>query len=155
LNLDPTAQTQEFIVNVEGQLLESDLRDSMLEGTGLPLNIATLNGVKLRCGPVLCEVTDITEIGHSAFTLLNTRQQRNELEDLANLALDDGVENDEGPCPDYPRTMLRLELTDGTTTVHAVECRKIPQLKLGETPLGYKVCLRPSLTFPLIYSHNR
>ena len=144
MNINPTTQTQEFINNVENQLLESDFRDSMLEGTGLPLNICNLNNTKLRCGPVLCEVISITEIGHSAFNLLNVRQTRNERDYLEVLASEEGIENDEGPCPDYPRTMLRLELTDGTTTVPAIEFRKLPELKLGETPLGFKVCLRNS-----------
>lgn len=62
--------------------------------------------------------------------------------DLAGLARegDEDAEEDEGPVPKYPRGMLRLELSDGFTTVEAVEYRSIPQLELGVTPLGYKVC---------------
>ena len=63
--------------------------------------------------------------------------------DLAGLARegDEDATEDEGPVPKYPRGMLRLELSDGFTTVEAVEYRSIPQLRLGVTPLGYKVCV--------------
>lgn len=114
------------------------------------MNIATMNNVRLSCGPVLCEVTAVTEIGHSAFSLLNVRQTRIEREDLAGLAAEEGVENDEGPCPDYPRTMLRLEIGDGTTTVPAIEYRKISGFKLSETPLGFKVCFVSFMGSPIL-----
>jgi RecQ-mediated genome instability protein 1 len=63
--------------------------------------------------------------------------------DLAGLVREgvEDAEEDEGPVPKYPRGMLRLELSDGFTTVEAVEYRSIPQLELGVTPLGYKVCV--------------
>lgn len=141
LHLNPATQTAEFISNVENQLLESDLRDSMVEGTGLPSNIASQNGTRLGGPPVLVEITAITEIGHSAFNLQNVRQARIERADLAGLAAEEGVEDDEGPVPNYPRTMLRLEISDGTVTLPAIEYRPLSQLKIGETPLGYKVFL--------------
>jgi hypothetical protein len=61
--------------------------------------------------------------------------------DLAGLVREseEDAEEDEGPVPKYSRGMLRLELSDGLTTVEAVEYRSIPQLELGVTPLGYKV----------------
>ncbi|KAI5122771.1 hypothetical protein M0805_009853 [Coniferiporia weirii] len=83
LRLDPATQTQEFISNVETQLLESNLCDSMVEGTGLPMNALTMNNERIRGPPVLVEVTAVTEIGHSAFNLQNVRQTRIERADLA------------------------------------------------------------------------
>ena len=52
-----------------------------------------------------------------------------------------GVEDEEGPIPNYPHTTLKLQLSDGNVTLPAIEYRAIPELKLGETPLGYKVCI--------------
>lgn len=72
---------------------------------------------------------------------MSVRQNRMDRADLAGLAGEvDADAEDEGPVPKYPRGMLRLELSDGFTTVEAVEYRSIPQLELGVTPLGYKVC---------------
>ena len=141
-NLDPNVQTEEFIVQVETQLLRSDLCDSMVEGTGLPPQAWTLKNKRISGTPVLVEVIAITEIGHSAFNLQNVRQTRIERADLAGLAEQEGVEDDEGPVPNYPRTMLKLEISDGSVNLPAIEYRSLPQLKLGETPLGYKVSLR-------------
>lgn len=140
LHLDPIAQTQQFLANVENQLLESDLRDSTVEGTGLPLNAHTLHNVRIRgTSPILVEVVEITEIGHSAFSLTNVRQTRIERADLAGLAAEEGVEDDEGPVPKFPRQMLKLYVSDGTVTLPAIEYRPMPELQLGETPLGFKV----------------
>jgi RecQ-mediated genome instability protein 1 len=94
--------------------------------------------------PVLVEVVALTEIGYSAFSLLNTRQTRIDRADLAGLNAtrgEDGEreEEEEGPVPRYQRGMLRFDLSDGTTTVRAIEYKRLPGLVLGETPLGYKV----------------
>lgn len=109
--------------------------------------------------PVLVEVIAVTDIGHSAFSLQNTRQARLDKADLAGLAAQkrerdgqqgvgegepQGDEEDEGPIPKYPRGMLRFELSDGHTVIKAIEYRKIPELVLGELELGYKV--RPVLS---------
>ena len=113
----------------------------MVAGTGLPENAPAMNDERLHGQPVLVEITTIDEIGHSAFSLRNTRQTRIERADLAGLALQEGVEDEEGPVPNYPHTMLKLQLSDGNVTLPAIEYRAIPELKLGETPLGYKVCI--------------
>ncbi|TDL25791.1 hypothetical protein BD410DRAFT_765526 [Rickenella mellea] len=141
LHLNPASQLDEIIANVETQLLESDLGDSMLRGTGLPTNLAAQNNVRLRGPPVLVEIVSITEIASSAFSLLNVRQTRVDREDLAGLGEDDAAAEDEGPIPRYPRGMLRMELSDGSVTLPAIEYRSLPQLQLGETPLGFKVYL--------------
>jgi RecQ-mediated genome instability protein 1 len=41
--------------------------------------------------------------------------------------------------------MLKFLLSDGRTTVTAIEYRSIPQLELGVTPLGYKLLLKKPL----------
>lgn len=97
--------------------------------------------------PLLVEIRAITEIAHSALTLLNTHQTRLDRADLG-LARDDGNQQDphqqdeeEGPVPRFPRGMLRFELSDGHTRFRAIEYRSMPDLVLGETPLGYKVSI--------------
>lgn len=132
----------EIIHHVDLQLLQSDLTDSMLAGTGFPPNIAALPDTTIR-GPVLVQIISIAEVGHSAFTLQNVRQARLEREDMAGLARQED-EDDEGPIPSYPRSMLKLHISDGSTTLQAMEYRRLPELVLGETPIGFKVC--PFLT---------
>jgi RecQ-mediated genome instability protein 1 len=132
-----------ILENVEVQLLGSDLRDSMTPSTGLPPVFLTSDRT-LSSPPLLVEIVSITEVGHSAFQLQNTRQMRIDRADLAGLNADRGEngeqeEEEEGPVPRYPRSMLKLELTDGTVTFRAIEYKRIPDLVLGETPLGYKV----------------
>ena len=131
--------------SAEEALLDSDLKDSMQPGTGFPEGIATAEDLTVQ-GSILVQIVDITEIGNSAFSLTNVRQTRLDQEDLAGLARENGEENeneneadeDAGPIPKYPRSMLKLHLSDGTTTVPAVEFKKIQGLELGVTQLGCK-----------------
>ena len=67
------------------QFLESDLRDSTVPSSGLPANIGNVTQTRISGPPVLVEIAAITEIGHSAFSLLNTRQTRIDRADLAGL----------------------------------------------------------------------
>ncbi|KAG9095586.1 hypothetical protein FRC06_009644 [Ceratobasidium sp. 370] len=119
--------------HVEEQFLQSNLADSVLPNTGLPAP----DSHDVRIKNTLCEIISITEIGHSAFTLKNVRQARIDKEDLAGLTgdLDDG---EDYSVPKYPRSMLRMELSDGHKTMRAIEYRRIPELELGVTPLGAK-----------------
>jgi RecQ-mediated genome instability protein 1 len=133
---DFDAQGDEIISNVDSQLLNSDLRDSMLEGTGFPPNIGSTESVRLR-GHILVQVQAMTEIGHSAFSLQNVQQTRIDRADLAGLTAED--DEDDGPIPKFPRSMLQFDLSDGSRSVKAIEYRKLPDLELGVTPLGYKV----------------
>lgn len=107
-----------------------------------PARQATRQKQTTGATPLLVEITSITEIAHSAFSLLNTHQTRVDRADLG-LAQDENAEQprdeDEGPIPRFPRGMLRFELSDGLTTFRAIEFRSLPQLELGTTPLGYKV----------------
>ncbi|EPQ54219.1 hypothetical protein GLOTRDRAFT_11659, partial [Gloeophyllum trabeum ATCC 11539] len=135
LKLDPSTDLQNIIHNVEAQFLQSDLQDSTVPGTGLPPDIFTYDGMRLQ-GPILVQISAITDIGQSAFSLQNVRQTRLDRADLAGLGQEG--DEDEGPIPRYPRSMLRFQLSDGNLSIKAVEYRKLPQLELGETPLGYK-----------------
>jgi RecQ-mediated genome instability protein 1 len=142
-----------ILEHVEMQLLNSDLRDSTLPGTGLPADVSAWQKNHLRGPGVLVEVVALTEIGHSAFNLMQVRERRIETE--AVVGLDDDAEGEEGGrLPKYPRGMLRLELTDGTITLPAIEYSSLSELELGVTPLGYKVHLLSahSSDFSLIMS---
>ncbi|KAG1804983.1 uncharacterized protein HD556DRAFT_1327705 [Suillus plorans] len=142
-SLSPTDFPQ-FSSHVTSQFLQSSFADSTLPNTGLPQNIRTIKRARLTGHPCLVEIRAISDIGISAFSLMNVRQNRMDRADLAGLVREDeeDAEEDEGPVPKYPRGMLRLELSDGFTTVEAVEYRAIPQLELGVTPLGYKILLK-------------
>ncbi|KAJ3761019.1 hypothetical protein EV360DRAFT_80597 [Lentinula raphanica] len=145
-NLNPATDMNLIIQEVETQLLESDLRDSMAHGTGIPNNLANFNTVhsKLTGAPILVQIEAITDVGVSAYSLNKTRLIREERQDAGEEqegAVDevDGEVEGEGPIPNYPRSMLKLELSDGSTTLRAAEYRPIPQLTLGKTNLGSKL----------------
>ncbi|KAG8747782.1 hypothetical protein FRC12_013988 [Ceratobasidium sp. 428] len=123
--------------HVEEQFLQSNLADSVLPDAGFPAP----DSHDIRIKNMLCEVVAITEIGHSAFSLKNVRQARVDKEDLAGLAgdLEDG---EDYTIPKYPRSMLRMEISDGHKTMRAIEYRRIPDLELGVTPLGTKIYLK-------------
>lgn len=144
-NLSPLKDFQVLCDEIADQLLQSNLQDSMSHGTGLPLNIGqpdtniTLNGL-----PTLVEIIAMTEISQSAFQLNQIRQSREErmAEGIGNVEGEEDGDVEiagEGPMPKYPRGMLRFVLSDGQTTLTAMEYRKLEPLTLGITPLGYKV----------------
>lgn len=131
----------ECIKQVNNQLLASDMRDSTIPNTGLPLHFKNMGHGRVP-GPVLVQIMSLTEIGHSAFSLQNIWQTRIERADLAGLGCDSGAvgeTDDSGPIPKYPRSMLKLELTDGSMSIHAVEYRRLAEVRLEDTPLGCKV----------------
>ncbi|KAJ7285100.1 hypothetical protein C8J57DRAFT_1709377 [Mycena rebaudengoi] len=141
-HLDPATQLPEIIVHLEAQLLQSDLTDSMSHGTGIPLALLHAPSATLA-GPVLVEITALTEVASSALALDQVRATRAERLAAGAGAGDEENEADlevdgEGPVPNYPRGMLRFELSDGATTLPAIEYRRLPELTLGVTPLGYK-----------------
>jgi RecQ-mediated genome instability protein 1 len=142
--LNPATDMAKIMEHVESQLLMSDLADSMISGSGLPHDAPSLQKGALSGPPVLVQVSALTEIGHSAFSLMNIRQAKIDRADLSGLARGDNENNnndeaDEGPVPNYPRSMLHFQISDGTIRLNAIEYRKIPQLDLENTPLGYKV----------------
>ncbi|KAG9314993.1 hypothetical protein JVU11DRAFT_4102 [Chiua virens] len=171
LGLDPERDFDNFIQHVEAQLLQSKLADSTVPGSGIDPVLVASNPNPARprpssvrgrrtahrvaqvprqrktTGPIplLVEIMSITEIAHSAFSLLNTHQTRLDRADLG-LAQEENDEQyrneDEGPVPKFPRGMLKFELSDGSTTLRAIEFRSLPQLELGTTPLGYKIFLK-------------
>ena len=114
-----------------------------MHGTGLDVHINKFTG-NLRGPSVLVQITAISDIGVSAFQLEQVRAAREEriMSGVGNEeAEEDGdveVEG-EGPMPKYPRGTLRLKLSDGVTTLEAMEYRPLPQISLGPTPLGAKV----------------
>ncbi|KDQ57096.1 hypothetical protein JAAARDRAFT_130904 [Jaapia argillacea MUCL 33604] len=137
LHLNPSEDFKRITSNIESQLLQSDLSNSMLANTGFPRNVLDLNNQRLTGPAILVEVISIMEIGQSAFSLQNVRQTRLDRADLAGLGEDNG--EDEGPVPNYPRSMLEFELSDGTICLKGMEYRRLPDFQLGVTPLGAKV----------------
>lgn len=135
---------QQFVAALKSQLLQSDLKDSMLHGTGLEPGIGTATKA-LRGAPVLVQIVAMTEIGTSAFQLEQTRAAREERMKAGEGNVEGDEEGDvevegEGPMPKYPRGTLRFQLSDGATVFDAMEYRPLPALTLGNTPLGFKVC---------------
>jgi RecQ-mediated genome instability protein 1 len=134
--------------NISHQILHSRLEDSMIAGTGLPNDFSDRDNTVVKFGPrgILLELVSLTDVGVSAFNQLNTYQVRIDRADLAGIALQreeaDGRDpEEEGPIPKYQRSMLELELSDGVTTIKAIEHKRLPNIELGETPLGTKASL--------------
>ncbi|KAI6155158.1 hypothetical protein BKA82DRAFT_930255 [Pisolithus tinctorius] len=139
--ISPATHFHDFISYVETQLLQSGLEDSTVPGTGLASRRPTGQRPQRETTgsvPLLVEIRSITEIAHSAFSLLNICQTR-----LIVPISEQGKgqqDEDQGPIPRFPRGILRFELSDGHTLFQAIEFRFMPELVLGETPLGFKVC---------------
>ena len=94
--------------------------------------------------PTLVQILALAEIGASAFQLQTTLEQRRDvLEGATRIRRMGEEENDEeietGKMPAYPRSMLKLELSDGSRVFKAIEYRSIGEVQLGETALGAKV----------------
>lgn len=118
----------------------------MQHQTGIPPNVNDLHDVRIASGPrgaILCQIVALTDIGQSAFSLQNVRQTRIDRADLAGL-VEAGVEDEEEnqPVPKYPRGTLRMDLSDGSMVLRAMEYKRLPGLELGVTPLGCKVSQR-------------
>ncbi|KAJ6609219.1 hypothetical protein B0H10DRAFT_2226079 [Mycena sp. CBHHK59/15] len=148
-HLAPATDLPAILTHVEAQLLQSDLCDSMSHGTGIPLALLHAPSATLA-GPVLVEIATVTDVGVSALSLDQVRVARAERLAAGAAAGDAETEVDlevdgEGPVPNYPRSMLRFELSDGATMLPAIEYRPLPELTLGVTPLGYKMILKDVL----------
>lgn len=138
LQLNPARDMPAILENVNTQLLGSDFADSMVAGTGIPQDVLNANHTVLK-GPLLVEVTELMEIGHSAYSLLQVHESRVEYRKQAELRDASGDAQEQKPMPKYPRSMLQFQLSDGTAMLPAIEFKPLPQFELGETPLGYKV----------------
>lgn len=110
---------------------------------------------------VLVQVLEVIDIGHSALSLLDRhkarmedkkilratgREHRRPIMTIDNTQRDQNDEgNDEGGAQaiastkGFPRSMLRLRVSDGFTEYVALEAKRIAGLSMDETPLGTKV----------------
>lgn len=146
-NFNPTTDMEQIIREVNRELLGSNLCDSMVPGTGFPDNVNNLDGATIPGPPILVEIAAMDEEGHSVFSLLNAAEERAEhakreaRRQAAVEAGDEEEEEEEDPKPVFPRSMLRLDLSDGTTTLRGFEYRRLPDIELGETPIGFKVSI--------------
>jgi hypothetical protein len=101
------------------RVLDADLREVVLEGGdagALPANVGALHGVALS--DVLLQVVASSDVAESR---RNLERAQARTEELAAAAQD-------GPPVPRPTRLLKLELTDGTRTVIAIEHRRMPQL---------------------------
>ncbi|KAI0749338.1 hypothetical protein C8Q80DRAFT_1100646 [Daedaleopsis nitida] len=138
LHLNPARDMPTILENVNTQLLESDFADSMLGGTGIPHNALGAVHAVIE-GPILVEIVEMTDIGHSAYSLLQVYESRAEYRKQAQLRDANGDEGQQKPMPKYPRSMLQFQLSDGVSVLPAIEFKTLPEFELGETPLGCKV----------------
>lgn len=103
----------------------------------------------------LVQIVRIQEVGVSAFSLQTTADARKEALSGATRIRsiryrptggadgDDGDDEEEevdvDGVPPYQRSMLLLDVSDGVTTMRAMELRRMGELQLGVTELGCKV----------------
>ncbi|KAH6867235.1 hypothetical protein BKA70DRAFT_1133875 [Coprinopsis sp. MPI-PUGE-AT-0042] len=128
---------------VERQLLLSDLAESALHGTGLPAHACLPNFCGYLGGhPILVEVVAIMEIGVEPSKIEQIwikRARQAVIED--HLAVPPSQSYLKLEAYQYPHNTLMLTLSDGVGTLEAIEQSHIPQISLGNTPLGAKVGL--------------
>ncbi|KAL1916922.1 uncharacterized protein VTP21DRAFT_5119 [Calcarisporiella thermophila] len=100
----------------------------------LPPNIQSLHQTVLT-GAVILQVNDLMEIGASAQTLLNIATSSVPIRQVYK-------ERDEsGEQIEYPRSMLKLVLTDGYQEVQGMEYKPLTELNL-QSLLGIKIVVR-------------
>lgn len=144
------------MTEVNSQFLLSSLCDSCLPDTGLPQPEQYEeynNQILFAKDGCLVMVLSIMEIGHSAFQLQTTMENRREALSGAGRirrirnpqadgdnAGDEDEEEETDEIPPYPRSMLMLEVSDGYNVMKAMEYKRISGLTLGESALGSKVC---------------
>jgi RecQ-mediated genome instability protein 1 len=129
------------------QYLFSDLAASTLSDVIPP----TAHNITLFPQPTLLHIASFTEIGSSAFQLQTVLEQRKEvisgatrirrMEDEEQDEGEDVGDGEQDKMPQYPRGMLKLQLSDGNRIINAIEYKRLPGLKLGETCLGAKLVL--------------
>ena len=140
----------QLIKKVEEQILLASLSEICDSGALPTENLSETLHCVIGDKKILVQVVGMTEVGHSAQALKDTHEQRKEearitakggqaerTRVVGNL---EGEEEVNGKTIKFPRAMLSLQLSDGFTTLKAIECKRIPGLSLEETPLGCKVC---------------
>lgn len=132
--------------SVHEQYIYSDLGLSTLppaQGTSIPPETGQqIHDGVLFSTPTILQIHTVAEIGNSAFQLRTTLEQRRDIISGATHIRrlgDEDVDNDITGPPPYPRSMLAMDVSDGRTALRAIEYRRIPELVLGEAPLGTKV----------------
>ena len=70
VGLDPVADEDNFYSSLEQHYLFSNLKESTDPGTGFALSNAIKEGMGTNDVPVLVEVSDVTDVGISAFDLI-------------------------------------------------------------------------------------
>ncbi|KAH6907947.1 hypothetical protein BKA70DRAFT_1104311, partial [Coprinopsis sp. MPI-PUGE-AT-0042] len=149
--IDPSLEPLEFVKGIHRILLVSDLSDSTVAQTGLPrpISLPTFNGdIRFRV-PILLQVTDIVDIGISGFALDRCRLKREALRLQKHLKLWERGSpitsrvkaKIHKELPPYPRGLLKLTLSDGTTSLTAYEDppSRLSEISLGNTAVGTKV----------------
>ncbi|KAJ3495294.1 hypothetical protein NMY22_g19956 [Coprinellus aureogranulatus] len=133
---------------VNEKILNSRLEDITVPGTGLQPPVNPRFAYGFVHGPILLEMTHVTEIGITAFHLEAVRQERELVRHRAGPAVP--------ALPRFPRRCLKILFTDGFMELEAIELEPLPNFALGETPMGRKVFVS---NFPIIagvaYLHPR
>lgn len=102
-------------------------------------------------GPIILEVTHLTEVGASVFDVEDVRLARRCLQWEERKAVARSLAVNEAgrsaqpsvPLPQYPRDRLKLYLSDGFLELEALESpeHRLLGVALGRTPMGTKVRL--------------
>ena len=135
-----------IVHGIHEEIRNTSLQDMAVAGTGLApfINSPTAHG-NLE-GPFVLEITHVIEIGICASDLEEVRQERAHIRhqqrvSRARAASRRGrtTQSAVQVVPDYPRKRLKIFLTDGFIELEAIECGNVPEIALGETPMGTKV----------------
>lgn len=146
LEIDPNQHFEHYGEELKRRILHAKFSDIMKAGTGLPLRIGSPSVHTTLEGPIVLELVHLTDVGVSAFSLEKVRQDRDQTFYLDLLALARARETASQrtlqeirhSLPDYPRGVLKLYLSDGSTELQALELKRLP-LQLGQSAMGLKV----------------
>lgn len=142
-----------LLKTIEQQILLSPLEACTSAGS-IPDEVQEMEDGTLSPGKgVLVQIISLDEVGHAAVGLREVLHSQKEEARLGQEAANrvrvhgltqEGVDGDEaaGQVTRYPRTMLKLQLSDGHTVLNAIEYKHLPALNLADTALGAKILLK-------------
>lgn len=141
-----------IVPRIHEEILNVSLKDIATPETGLTPFINSPTACGTIEGPLVLEIVHITEIGVCAFDLEEVRQERAHIHHQRRISAirsatrereSQPIQQSVQALPDYPRERLKLVLSDGFIELEAIECGRLPDIVLGETPMGTKVCSYP------------
>ncbi|TEB22833.1 hypothetical protein FA13DRAFT_1798541 [Coprinellus micaceus] len=122
-----------IVPRIHEEILNVSLKDIATPETGLTPFINSPTAYGTIEGPLVLEIVHITEIG--------LRRRISAIRPATRERKSQPIQQSVQALPDYTRERLKLVLSDGFIELEAIECGRLPDIVLGETPMGTKIRL--------------